>query len=220
MAKHEIPCINVEQREQLGTREAARLRTGGRLPAVIYGHSQASVHISMDTKQITDLLRRNTHVLEVAFDSTRESCLIKQVQWDHLGTAIVHLDLTRVDLDERVTTMVDLILAGDAVGLKNTGAILTRLHSTIEIECQVLSIPENISFDISDLDIGKPLTVSDLPLPEGVRCTLDQETVLVSISIVAEEPEEEEKAVEAAEGEPEVIMAREEENADEKEKKE
>ena len=68
MASTNIPTIQVEVRTEVGTRSSTRLRDSGRMPAVIYGHGQEPVHISMDTQEITDLLHRNAHVMEVAFD--------------------------------------------------------------------------------------------------------------------------------------------------------
>ena len=211
MAKHEIPKITADQRSQLGTRYAARLRDTGRLPAVIYGHKQDPVHVSIDSREITDLLHHNMHVLEVDFDSKAEPCLIKAVQWNHLGTQILHLDLTRVDLTERVTTSVALRFIGEPVGLKEEGAIMTRPYNTIEVECQVVNIPNSIVVNVAELEITKPMTVADLEMPEGVTCTLEPETILASITIMAEEEEPAEPVAEEAEGEPEVITAKKEE---------
>lgn len=210
MATNQIPQITVEQRTHVGSRYAARLRDSGRLPAVIYGHHQEAVHVSMDTTQVTNLLHQRAHVLEVVHDSKAEPCLIKDVQWNHLGTAILHIDLTRVDLSEQVTTQVELVLTGEAVGLKTSGAIVTRPYATLEIVCQVANIPDQITADISAVDAGKPLTVADLELPEGVACALNPDTALVSIEIMAEAPEEEEEVTDVAEGEPEVITAKKE----------
>ena len=215
MAKHELPKINADQRTQLGSRYAARLRDTGRLPAVIYGHQIEPVHISVDHREMTELLHRNTHVLEVAFDSKAEPCLVKSIQWDHLGVQILHLDLTRVSMTERVTTSVELRFFGEPVALKEEGAILTRPYNTLEVECQAINIPESIVVNVAELEMGKPITVADLEMPEGVTATLDAETVIASISIMAEEEEPAEEVVEGAEGEPEVITAKKEEGEEE-----
>ena len=211
MAKHELPKITADQRSQLGSRYTSRLRNTGRIPAVIYGHKQEPVHISMDSRQVNDLLHRNTHVLEVTYDSKSESCLIKSVQWNHLGTQVMHLDLARVDLTERVTTSIELRFIGEPTGLKEEGAIMTRPYNSIEVECQAINIPDSITANVAELEIGKPMTIRDLEMPEDVSCTLESETVIASITIMAEE-EEEEPVAEEAEGEPEVITAKKEED--------
>ena len=213
MASSEIPSITVEVRSRLGSRYAARLRKEGRMPLVIYGHKQEPIHISADGNEMIELLRRDTHVLNVDYDSKSESCLVKDIQWDFLGAHIVHVDLARVDLTETVRTTVLLELSGEPVGLKEPGAMLEHPYSEIEVECQAGNIPDRIRVDISEVDLNAPLTVSDLDLPEGVKTTLDSEVVLASISILAEE-EEPEEAVEAGEAEPEVIGGKKEEDGE------
>ena len=213
----EVPTIDVTKRERLGSRDATRLRAGGRLPAVIYGHKKDPVHVSMDRKQFLELLQSQAHVLEVVAGTTRESCLVKQIQWNHLGSQIVHADLARVDLTERVTVSVELHLTGEAVGLKETGAILEHPLSQLEIECLAGSIPGSISVDIGDLGIGDSMTVADVPLPEGVVAITDADSVIASIRILAEQPEDAEVAPEAAEGEPQII-GRKEQDAEEPKK--
>src|SRR6266480_776211 len=124
MATTKIPQVQVQPRQRTGSRYAARLREAGRLPAVIYGHKTEPLHVSLDRRQIVDLIYAHAHLLEVMLDSQPQPVLVKDVQWDHLGTTIVHLDLTRVDLTERVKVHVPLALTGEAPGLKEEGAIL------------------------------------------------------------------------------------------------
>ncbi len=190
MAKHEIPKLTAATREATGSRFSARLRACGQLPAVIYGHKKQSVHVSVDAKEMRHLLHHNTHVLEIVRDSESEPCLIKEVQWDHLGSQVIHVDLARVDLTERVRTHVALELIGEPVGLKESGAFLEHHHPEVEVECQASAIPDRLTADIGELDVGKPLTVADLSLPDGVECTLGPDTVLAGISIAMEQPEE------------------------------
>jgi len=207
MTTHQIPEITVQVRDRLGSRYAKRLREGGRLPAVIYGHQQDPVHVSFDYKEMVTHLLDNAHLFKIVADGRTEPCLVKDVQWDYLGAQIVHLDLTRVDLSEMVSIEVRLTLKGEAIGLKEPGALLTHPYSAIEIECRADQIPETITLDVSNLQAGEALTVADLQLPEGVVCTFEPDTVLASITI-QQEIEEEEAEGEAAEAEPEIIGER------------
>lgn len=216
MATRNIPRIDGQLRDQLGSRHAGRLRRTGRLPAVIYGHGQQAVHVTFDAKELTDLMHHNVHVLEVACAGSDASCLIKEVQWDHLGSSILHLDLTRVDLTERVRTTVSLELVGDPVGLKEAGAILERMASEIEVECQAGAIPEQVRADISGLGVNQTLTVAGLELPEGMTCPMLPDTILATVSVVAVAAEDEE-AAEEAEVQPEVITGKKEEGETESE---
>ena len=206
MTEHEIPRITVEQREHVGSRYAARLRTAGRLPAVIYGHKQDPVHVSADAKEVSDLLHIKAHVFEVVLGDKTESCLVKDVQWDHLGTDIIHLDLARVNLSETVTVEVELDFVGEAAGLKAPGTVLDHPYATVEVKCRVSDIPELIRIDVSSLEVNDTLTVADLELPADVTCTMDAATVVAAVRLLSiAEEEEEEEAVEEGAVEPEVI---------------
>ncbi len=186
MSSKPIPQVAVAKREKLGSRYAARLRNPGRLPAVVYGHHQDPLHVSADAKELINVLHSHAHVIEVKVDDKTEPCLVKDVQWDHLGSKIVHVDLERVDLNETVTLEVDLKLVGEAIGLKEGGAILEHPLSSIEIQCLVTQIPDDIKVDVSNLAVGDTLLVRDLKLPTGVKTTLDEETVVASVSKVKE----------------------------------
>ena len=200
----ELPFIDVQPRDRLGSRDSARLRNAGRLPAVMYGHKKQPLHVTMDRKQFHDLLHNQVHLLEVIAESDRQPCLIKEVQWNHLGSQIIHVDLTRVDLTERVTVSVELQLTGEAEGLKEAGAILEHPLNQLEIECQAANIPSSITADITELGVGASMTIAQIQMPEGVTAMGDPSTVIASISVLAEEADDEETP-EAAEGEPEVI---------------
>lgn len=200
---HEIPSISVEPRDRTGTRYAERLRKTGQLPAVIYGHQKDPVHVALNAKRLTELVYDNAHLLQVQLNQTTESCLIKDVQWDYLGKSIIHVDLARVDLSETVEVEIGVELVGEAAGLKEEGAFLDNPVSEISIECRADSIPELIEVDVSGLGVDQAITVADLKLPAGVKCTMDPETIICQVSIAEEEAAPTEAAAEGAE--PEVI---------------
>ena len=206
MSKQDIPRIAVEPRDRVGSRYAGRLRKAGRLPAVIYGHKLDPVHVSADAKEVSDVLHLNAHVLQVVLGDKTESCLVKDVQWDHMGSDILHIDLARVDLTETVTVDVELDFHGDAVGLKAVGTVLDHTHTSVEVKCLVSDIPESIRADVSALEVNDTLTIADLDLPADVECTMPGETVLAAVRQLAIADEEEEvEAAEEESAEPEVI---------------
>lgn len=201
---HDIPTLEARKRTAVGTRAARRERKEGRLPAVIYGHKQDALHVSLDQRQATSLLVSRAHLLNVQHDGQTESCLVKEVQWDGLGNSISHVDLERVDLSETVTVEIEVELKGEAVGLKEAGAFLEQPNTTVEVECTAGNIPEGFTLDVSALGVGDALTVADLPLPEGVTAVSDSEMVLAVIHMA--KAEEEPVAVEGEEGaEPELV---------------
>ncbi len=201
MATNQIPRLEAQPRTSMGSRNALRIRKAGQLPAVIYGHKQAPVHVTVDKKAFIELAHRNVHLLEVAVGSATEPCLIKELQWDYLGSNVIHVDLARVDLTEKVTLEVEIELVGDPVGTKQAGAFLQQFHNVIEIECLATQIPELIKVDVSHLNVDEHLEVKDIKLPEGVTAVTDGDVAIAGVVIAVAE---EEPAAGAA-GEPEVI---------------
>ena len=209
------PKIHAEVRERTGSRYAARNRAKGMLPGVIYGHKQDPIHVSVNAKELIELLHHNAHVIEVEVGGKSEPCLVKDVQWDHLSKHIIHVDLARVDLNEEVEIELELKLEGEAVGLKVAGALLEQAAATIEVRCRANAIPEFLTHDVSALEVGDSVLVSDLKLPDGVTAVSDADTLVAHISVTKEESEEEAPAEGA--DEPEVIgKADAEEESDEK----
>ena len=123
--------------------------------------------------------------------------LSKDVQWNHRGTDLVHLDLTRVSLDERVTVEVEIELHGEPAALKETGAILEQPVTVIEIETLATTIPDMLAGNLEGLTIDEPT-----------------DTIIATIHIVEEEPEEEQVS-EGEAAEPELIGKADEEEGDE-----
>ncbi len=201
MATNQIPRLEAQPRENLGKRHNLRIRKAGQLPAVIYGHKLDPVHVTVDKKAFIELAHRNVHLLEVAVGSSTEPCLIKDMQWDYLGSNVIHVDLARVDLTEKVTLEVGLVFVGEPAGTKEAGAFLQVFHNEIEIECLATQIPESIKVDVSHLNVDEHIEVKDIKLPEGVVAVSDGDLALAGVVIAAieEEPEAEGTA------EPEVI---------------
>jgi large subunit ribosomal protein L25 len=174
------------------------------MPAVIYGHEKTPIHLSVDPKQVTELLHQHAHMVEVIIDTTTEPCLLKDVQWDHLGANILHIDLIRVDLTEQVTLNVELELAGEPIGLKEAGAFLQHPINEIEVRCLASQIPDRIKADISHLKAGETFTVGDLQLPAGVTAATAADTMIAAIQAVGEAEEAETTEGEAT-NEPQII---------------
>ena len=211
----DTPTLKAEKRERTGSRYAARIREQGLMPGVIYGHGEDVVSISLDAKEVWDTLHEHAHLLNIEVDGKSEPCLVKEVQWDHLGSKIIHIDLARVNLSEQVEVEVTLELVGEAKALETPGAVLNHERDVISVKCRADSIPELISLDITDLTVETAKTLADVTLPDGVELVDEPEMVLASINIVQEMPDEEEG--EAADGaEPEVIGKQEsDDNGDE-----
>jgi large subunit ribosomal protein L25 len=164
-----------------GTRVARRLRARGKVPAIIYGHKQAPVPIALESEAVWDLIKRATHLAELSVDGgASETVLIRDVQWDHLGKEIIHLDFARVSAEESIETEVRLDLKGTAPGLAE-GGVLEQLVHSVRVTCRAGSIPDTIRIDVTNLHVGEAVHVRDLALPAGVTLDADPDQLLVHI---------------------------------------
>ncbi|MFQ5411384.1 MAG: 50S ribosomal protein L25 [Phycisphaerae bacterium] len=214
----EIPTLSVEPRKAAGSRATARLRRGGKLPAILYGHGREAATLSLDTHDVEQQLEHGMHIVNLNMDGTVQACQFKDVQYDYLGTNPIHVDLIRVDLSERITLNVSLEFRGTPEGVGEGGVFRHEL-TDIEIACVVSEIPDSIRVDISHLGLDQILYVKDIELPEGMTAVTDPEAVvgMVRLPIAAPETPVAEEG-EAPIAEPEVISKgkAEEESGEEK----
>ena len=194
--------LNATVRGELGSRAMKRLRDGGRLPGVLYGHKEAVIPLTLEKKPVINHLERGVHVFDLVLDGKAEKVLVKDVQYDHLGSEVIHIDFARVSLDEKVTVTVPLELKGEPAGEKE-GGVLQQILSELEVECLVTEIPTAIRVNVADMKLNDVMHVKDLALPEGVRAVPDGELIVAMVREVAEETPVE--AAEAGAAEPEVI---------------
>jgi large subunit ribosomal protein L25 len=164
--------LTAKVRQELGSRRNQRLRDAGFVPGVIYGHKEAVVPVTLPKKELVGHLNHGAHLFSLALDGKSENVLVKDVQYDHLGIEVLHVDFTRVDLNERVEVTVPLILKGEPKG-EAEGGVLTQVISDIQIECLVTQIPEDIRHNVSDMGLNDVVHISDLKLPDGVRAIQD-----------------------------------------------
>ena len=201
------PSLTATTRERTGSRYAQRLRKQGRLPAVIYGHETDPVSISVDEKEMLTHLKHGTHVLSLNVEGgSKETCLVKELQFGYLGDNVIHVDFARVDLDEEVHVHVHLNFVGEPASARKTGAILSHDLTELEVICRVNEIPDEIKVDLNLMGEATVLTVAEVQLPPGLRATTHPGTPVAHISFVHKEEAvgEEVEVVPGAE-EPEVI---------------
>lgn len=182
------------------------IRKGGGLPGIIYGHKKDAVAVVLPAGELEQALRKGAHVLTIKLEGAEEQVLVKEVQFDHLGSTMIHVDMARVDLNERVKVTVQIVLRGTPKGAIE-GGVLDQVLAEMEVECVVTQIPENLRVSVADLGIGQILHLKDVPLPAGTVATGDPETVVALCRVLGEEAPAE-TAVAAGEAgpmEPEVI---------------
>ncbi len=206
------PALNVETREKLGSRYCQRLRKAGKLPGVVYGHKQDPVAIAFDAKQAMDHITKGEKVFRLDFagkGGKEQMVLLKDLQFDYLGTNVVHCDFSRVDLNERVITRVPVHLVGEAPGLKQIGAIMMHPTNEIEVECMVVEIPDHVEVSIAELTEGHAITAGDIKLPTAsMKLKTEANAIIAQILIQLEAPAAEATAAVAGAAEPEVLTAK------------
>jgi large subunit ribosomal protein L25 len=176
--------LKAEIREQTGSGHAAKVRKAGRIPAVVYGHKEEPVAISLDAHNLVEGLHHGHRVMDVQIGKKQQKMIIKALQYDHLGRDIIHVDLMRVDVTETIRVTVPIELKGTAKGTQEEGVI--EVHTDrLEIECKVTDIPDAIVVSVKEIGVGDTLHASDVELPSGVKLVSAPSTLLVTCSLVA-----------------------------------
>jgi len=208
--------LKAEPRTATGTRAVRALRETGMLPAIIYGHGEDPEPVTLPAHEVEVALAHGARTVRLELKGKAGQYLIKEVQYDHLAEAPIHMDLARVDLNERVTVRVGIELRGVPKGASD-GGVIDQHMADIEVECLVTDIPETLHPLVTELGLGESLFVKDLDLPEGVVPQSDPDERVATVKAVAAAPEEEEAEEGAAgdEAEPEVISRAKMEDGDE-----
>ena len=186
------PVIKAEARTEFGKGVARRLRRDWKVPGVIYGAHQEPVHFAVPLLDIQSLVRNNgvNAVLELEIDGEQYLTMVKHVDQNVLTFDIDHVDLLAIKRGEKVEVEVPVVYEGEAT----PGALVFQEVDTLRIECDVLSIPDELTVSVEGLEVGSQITAADIALEEGA--TLVDEEDLLIINIV--EPQEEEEIEEAA----------------------
>ena len=194
--------LEVEKRERTGSAATRRLRRSGNVPAVLYGHGEENQHLAIPASQVSKVVRNHSKMVELSGD-VKDTALVSDMQFDPLGIEVLHLDLIRVNLKEKVEVAVAIHVHGDPVGVREGGVFVENVHEVL-IRCSAGSIPDQVDLNINELHVNENLTAADLELPANVELVTPADTVVAHV----EEARVEVETTEAAEGvgaEPEVI---------------
>ena len=197
--------VKVERRETRGKNDSRRLRAEGKIPVVIYGGGGESVAAVAALSDLAAILRSDSGQNTVfSLDMEGEGSgdvMFQDRQIDPIKGRLVHADLRRLTKGEKVEVTVSIHLVGEAEGLNEEGAVLNQPLHDIKILVEPANIPDAINVDVTNLNVGESIHVSDIQFAEGIEVHEAPETVVASIVIVKEE--ELEPQLEAEE--PEVI---------------
>jgi large subunit ribosomal protein L25 len=208
--------LKAEPRSDVGRSAARKLRARGFIPAVIYGGKDKPQALQVAAREINAMMSQasgeNVLVeLEIAGDGSTRTALVQEVQHSPVGGEIRHVDFHAVSMDQMIQAEVPLEPTGTAVGVKTFGGLLEQSLRALAIECLPGDLPDRITVDVSQLNIGDSIHVRDIQLPAGVTPKVHPD--LTAFSVVAPVVEEEAPVAEAeavAAG-PEVITEKKEE---------
>lgn len=186
--------FQTEVRELTGSANTRRLRRAGKIPAILYGQGKEVVHLSIPEAQVNSAVRKNQPYIQLE-GAVAESAQIQELQWDALGSTVLHVDLTRMDSDATIEVELSIRLVGDA-----QDSIIQVFRTTTAV-VPAMDIPEALVADVSALASGDSLHLSDIELPAGVSLLSDPATLVLTCGGVAA-PAQEEVAEEAATEQP------------------
>jgi large subunit ribosomal protein L25 len=189
--------VPAESRTTTGKNANRKLRTRGLIPGVLYTSGKEAVAVQVSPGEIGTILKsksgENT-LFDLEIGGKRRRVILKEFQREPLRGKLLHADFYEVALDKKIEVKVHIELEGTPVGVKLQGGIVDFVTRELEIECLPADIPEKIVVDISHLELGKHLRVSDLKVPEKVKLLVEPEVVVVHVVT----PRAEEVAAEAA----------------------
>jgi large subunit ribosomal protein L25 len=192
--------IQAESRTEFGKGAARRIRRDKKIPAVIYGHGNDPIHVTLPGHTTTLALKRGgaNSLLELEIDGSPQLALTKQIQVDPLRRVIEHIDFVAVRKGEKVTVDVAINLVGEA----GPDTLVVLENSTVQVEAEATTIPEQIDVDIAGLAAGTQILASELGLPAGTTLLVDGDTLVVNVTeqISAEALEAELEEAEAEAG--------------------
>jgi large subunit ribosomal protein L25 len=177
--------LDAQIREHTGSKWAAEVRRQGRIPAILYGHQQEPVAVSLDAHDFVEGLHHGFRLVDITVAGKNEKAIVKDLQYDHLGRNVIHADLMRVDVTEVVEVTVPIELKGTPKGA-HEGGVLTAHADRIEVKCLAVNIPELITVSVKDMDVGQSIHAGDIPLPEGVTLVSPPELLMAVCQVLVE----------------------------------
>lgn len=192
--------MNIELRTKTGTGVSRRLRMADMVPGVVYGKGLDPVTVSIKVRDLQEAIsgaggQNNLITLIGGGSLDQDIAIVADIQRDPLKRTIKHVDLHRINPNEKLRVTVPVVLTGTAIGVKE-GGLLDLAHHELHIECLPGNIPDSITIDVSDLKINHSIHVNEIPLPEGIS-VLDQPKIPV-VSVLGRVKEEEAETPAAA----------------------
>lgn len=197
--------LTAEAGRQTGSRPSGRLRSGGRIPGVLYGHGTEPVSLSVDARELRQALSTEAglnQLLNLEVGGARHLALARELQRHPVRHTVVHVDFQIVRRDEVIAADVPVILVGEAKEVETARGLIEQPLTSLTVHATPAAIPPSIEIDITELQVGDTIRVGNLTLPSGVTTDVDPEEAVVvaaASTVAAEVAEAEAAEAEAAE---------------------
>jgi len=180
---NDAPTLEAQPREDLGSRNTRRKRRAGVVPGVVYGGGADPVALEVDEAELRVALGSQSALIDLKLGGKGEPVLVREQQRHPVTGRVTHIDLLRVDLTKKVQAQVQLVVEGgdDSPGVR-FGGLLEQVVRELTIEALPTEIPDLLTADASELEIGDTLTVTAVAAPEGVEILTDPDEVIATLA--------------------------------------
>ena len=176
-----IETIEVAKRDVLGSRAMIKIREKGLIPAILYGHGEENVCLTVSLDTVNSLIKHGTKLVTLT-GGVADTALLRSVQWSSMGDHIIHVDFARVSQTEDVEVVLPIRLHGEVT----SGQLRFATHEIL-VRCSAMNIPEYLVCEIGGLKIGQSIHVSELKLPEGAAAVTPGSVVIVQVAAASGE---------------------------------
>lgn len=181
--------IELNERKELGNKSSKYLRNNDMVPGIFYSSSEKPFPFYIEKKHMYDALRSSSRVFSININEKALHAIFKEIQYHPVSEEIIHIDLYGVSLKDKINLSIPIVLNGESPGVK-MGGMMTQTLLELEVSCPASKVPESIEIDISKLELGSILHVSDLEFDDFEIITSDDATI-VSVQVPKEEQDEE-----------------------------
>lgn len=179
--------LNATTGRETGSPATRRLRAEGRVPGVVYGQGMEALSISVDRRELRGAVSGSAGlntILDLTIDGKMYPSIIKDVQRHPVRLNIAHLDFIQVNLNEAIVVQVPIHLSGEAKEVEANGGLIDQIMTEVDVSTTPRNIPDEIVFDVSEMDMDSTITVSDLAMPAGVTAITDPDSAVVTVSVM------------------------------------
>ncbi len=192
-----VTNLKCEARTAVGTKQVARLRESGKVPAIVYGGPNEPQNLSIDVLDVERELRHHRRVFTLDLAGAQQGVYLQDAQFDVMSDEALHLDFIRIDLAQDLKLDIRLVFSGHAKGVAKGGSLVKDML-TVPLSCKSDSVPHSVEVLVGDMDLGSEILCKEIKLPEGCTLNCSEDAIAVHMPEEEERPDLEEEEGEEA----------------------